>query len=54
MPGARPLVAGWRDRYHSSLSAAVVRQRYKREAMAAAFRILGEGQLSLTRPRLLL
>jgi 3-polyprenyl-4-hydroxybenzoate decarboxylase len=34
--------------YHS-LAAAVVRQRYKREAMAAAFRILGEGQLSLTK-----
>jgi 3-polyprenyl-4-hydroxybenzoate decarboxylase len=27
----------------------VVRQRYKREAMASAFRILGEGQLSLTK-----
>jgi 3-polyprenyl-4-hydroxybenzoate decarboxylase len=27
----------------------VVRQRYKREAMVAAFRILGEGQLSLTK-----
>ncbi len=34
--------------YHS-LAAAVVKQRYKREAMAAAFRILGEGQLSLTK-----
>ena len=27
----------------------MVQQRYKREAMAAAFRILGEGQLSLTK-----
>src|SRR4029077_13688092 len=27
----------------------VVKQRYKREAMASAFRILGEGQLSLTK-----
>jgi 3-polyprenyl-4-hydroxybenzoate decarboxylase len=34
--------------YHS-LAAAVVKQRYKREAMASAFRILGEGQLSLTK-----
>ncbi len=34
--------------YHS-LSAAVVRERYKREAMVSAFRILGEGQLSLTK-----
>jgi hypothetical protein len=31
------------------LAAAVVEQRYRREAMAAAFRILGEGQLSLTK-----
>ncbi len=34
--------------YHA-LAAAVVRQRYRREAMSAAFRILGEGQLSLTK-----
>ncbi len=34
--------------YHS-LSAAVVRSRYRREAMTGAFRILGEGQLSLTK-----
>jgi 3-polyprenyl-4-hydroxybenzoate decarboxylase len=34
--------------YHS-LSAAVVQERYKREAMSSAFRILGEGQLSLTK-----
>jgi len=32
-----------------SLAAAVVRERYKRESMASAFRILGEGQLSLTK-----
>ena len=32
-----------------SLAAAVVRDRYSREAMASAFRILGEGQLSLTK-----
>ncbi|MEE9391078.1 MAG: UbiD family decarboxylase [Planctomycetota bacterium] len=34
--------------YHS-LAAAVVRERFGREAMAAAFRILGEGQLALTK-----
>jgi UbiD family decarboxylase len=32
-----------------SLAAAVVRDRYGREAMMSAFRILGEGQLSLTK-----
>lgn len=32
-----------------SLAAAVVKERYGREAMQAAFRILGEGQLSLTK-----
>jgi UbiD family decarboxylase len=32
-----------------SLAAAVVKDRYVREAMASAFRILGEGQLSLTK-----
>ena len=32
-----------------SLAAAVVKDRYAREAMVSAFRILGEGQLSLTK-----
>ncbi len=32
-----------------SLAAAVVKDRYGREAMGSAFRILGEGQLSLTK-----
>jgi 3-polyprenyl-4-hydroxybenzoate decarboxylase len=32
-----------------SLAAAVVRERYRREALVSAFRILGEGQLSLTK-----
>jgi 3-polyprenyl-4-hydroxybenzoate decarboxylase len=32
-----------------SLAAAVVKDRYPREAMQSAFRILGEGQLSLTK-----
>lgn len=34
--------------YHS-LAAAIVRQRYAREALGSALRILGEGQLSLTK-----
>ncbi len=48
MPGVRSLWSYGETGYHS-LAAAVVRQRYKREAMASAFRILGEGQLSLTK-----
>jgi UbiD family decarboxylase len=32
-----------------ALAAALVRERYRREAMVSAFRILGEGQLSLTK-----
>lgn len=48
MPAVRDLWAYGETGYHS-LAAAVVRQRYKREAMASAFRILGEGQLSLTK-----
>ena len=36
-----------------SLAAAVVRESYPRESIAAAFRILGEGQLSLTKCLLL-
>ena len=48
MPAVRDLWSYGETGYHA-LSAAVVNQRYKREAMAAAFRILGEGQLSLTK-----
>jgi len=48
MPAVRDLWSYGETGYHS-LAAAVVKQRYKREAMAAAFRILGEGQLSLTK-----
>jgi 3-polyprenyl-4-hydroxybenzoate decarboxylase len=48
MPAVSDLWSYGETGYHS-LSAAVVRQRYKREAMASAFRILGEGQLSLTK-----
>jgi len=48
MPAVRDVWSYGETGYHS-LAAAVVRQRYKREAMASAFRILGEGQLSLTK-----
>jgi UbiD family decarboxylase len=48
MPGVVDLWSYGETGYHS-LSAAVVRERYRREAMASAFRILGEGQLSLTK-----
>ena len=48
MPGVRDLWSYGETGYHS-LAAAVVHERYKREAMASAFRILGEGQLSLTK-----
>jgi 3-polyprenyl-4-hydroxybenzoate decarboxylase len=48
MPSVRDLWSYGETGYHA-LSAAVVHERYKREAMASAFRILGEGQLSLTK-----
>ena len=48
MPAVTSLWSYGETGYHS-LAAAVVKQRYKREAMASAFRILGEGQLSLTK-----
>jgi UbiD family decarboxylase len=46
MPAVEQLWSYGETGYHS-LATAVVKQRYKREAMASAFRILGEGQLSL-------
>ncbi|MBS1816728.1 MAG: UbiD family decarboxylase [Acidobacteria bacterium] len=48
MPAVRQLWSYGETGYHS-LAGAVVKQRYGREAMASAFRILGEGQLSLTK-----
>jgi len=48
MPGVRDLWSYGETGYHS-LSAAVVHERYARESMSHAFRILGEGQLSLTK-----
>jgi 3-polyprenyl-4-hydroxybenzoate decarboxylase len=48
MPLVRDLWSYGETGYHS-LAAAVVHERYRREAMSAAFRILGEGQLALTK-----
>jgi UbiD family decarboxylase len=48
MPAVERLWSYGETGYHS-LAAAVVKQRYRREAMSSAFRILGEGQLSLTK-----
>jgi len=48
MPAVTDLWAYGETGYHS-LAAAVVKQRFKREAMVSAFRILGEGQLALTK-----
>jgi UbiD family decarboxylase len=48
MPGVVDLWSYGETGFHS-LAAAVVKQRYERESMASAFRILGEGQLSLTK-----
>ena len=48
MPQVKALWSYGETGYHS-LAAAVVQDRYAREAMASAFRILGEGQLSLTK-----
>ena len=48
MPGVRSLWAYAESGVHS-LAAAVVRESYSREALTTAFRILGEGQLSLTK-----
>jgi UbiD family decarboxylase len=48
MPTVASLWSYGETGYHS-LAAAVVRQRYAREALVSAFRILGEGQLALTK-----
>lgn len=48
MPGILDVWSYGETGYHS-LAAAVVKERYGREAMASAFRLLGEGQLSLTK-----
>src|SRR5712692_7552376 len=48
MPSVRDLWTYGETGFHS-LAAAVVRERYTREALVAGFRILGEGQLALTK-----
>lgn len=48
MPNVKDLWSYGECGFHS-LSAAVVKERFGRECMTAAFRILGEGQLSLTK-----
>jgi 4-hydroxybenzoate decarboxylase subunit C len=48
MPTVTDLWSYGETGYHA-LAAAVVSERYRREAMVSAFRILGEGQLSLTK-----
>ena len=48
MPAIKSLWSYGATGYHS-LSAAVVNERYARESITSAFRILGEGQLSLTK-----
>ena len=48
MPSVRDLWTYGETGFHS-LCAAVVQERYSREALVSAFRILGEGQLSLTK-----
>jgi 4-hydroxybenzoate decarboxylase subunit C len=48
MPAVRDLWSYGETGFHS-LAAAVVRERYGREALSAGLRILGEGQLTLTK-----
>jgi len=48
MPAVKDLWSYGETGFHS-LAAAVVKERYAREALSAGFRILGEGQLSLTK-----
>jgi menaquinone biosynthesis decarboxylase len=48
MPGVKHLWTYAETGFHP-LAAAVVRESYKREALGSAFRILGEGQLTLTK-----
>src|SRR6266567_905786 len=48
MPSVRQLWSYGETGFHS-LAAAVVRERYTREGLVAGFRILGEGQLALTK-----
>lgn len=48
MPGVKSLWSYGETGFHP-LACAIVKERYEKEALATAFRILGEGQLSLTK-----
>ncbi len=48
MPGIKDLWSYGETGYHA-LSAVILKERYEREALRNVFRILGEGQLSLTK-----
>jgi 3-polyprenyl-4-hydroxybenzoate decarboxylase len=48
MPNVKALWSYAETGFHP-LSAAIVKERYEKEALSTAFRILGEGQLSLTK-----
>ena len=48
MPAVRELWSYGESGYHA-LAAAVIKERYGRESLSSVFRILGEGQLSLTK-----
>jgi 4-hydroxybenzoate decarboxylase subunit C len=48
MPAVKSLWSYGETGFHP-LSCAIVKERYEKEALASAFRILGEGQLSLTK-----
>ena len=48
MPAVRDLWSYGQTGFHS-LAAAVIKERYAREALSTGFRILGEGQLTLTK-----
>jgi len=48
MPGVRDLWSYGETGYHA-LAAAVLKERFGRESMTSVFRILGEGQLALTK-----
>lgn len=52
MPGVQAIWSYGETGFHS-LAAAVVKERFYRESMTSAFRILGEGQLALTKTLLL-
>ncbi|MEZ6197355.1 MAG: UbiD family decarboxylase [Planctomycetota bacterium] len=49
MPAVRDLWSYGETGYHALAAARIAPERYRREAMATAFRILGEGQLALTK-----